>query len=284
MSGKIRHMFIATVAAIAVALLTFSSIQVLAWFINSREGSREIALTTDEGVMPELAAWRFHVTNEESGMTFEKNGTWESAVVSASTTSPKAIQSVTPYASGSTITEKYQFTSLHLGTVDNLLDLSKDNYFYVRLAVTDVAYQGRKAKAGFSLTEAGIHFYDQDGVDQTSTLSSAIGISGNRLFTEFCNLFIVECATSATAYDPINSYASLEGLFSSSNATYHKLTRNAAAIDLFASDQTAPYYIYFRFSPDLDKCFDATETTTVYMPCEILFDVTLNLEFYEIHH
>ena len=275
---SLRVAFMVSVFFLVLALV-FSTFDTYAWYSNLWIGERQLVFTAGVGEDPLFYAWIYDVTNEESGETLLKTGIWRN-IAQNGTGDGRDCQIAAVQERGVADSEKYLFTSLHLGTVDNLISLSNDNYMYLRFDVNDVARQGRKLRIGYSLSSDGVHFYDLEGADQTASLTA-------QTLTEFVGLLNVEYALSTEKYDPTVSTAqadSLAGLFSAQNAMgFGKLTNGAALTDLFQEDRAEGYTLYLRFYPDLQGCFDVTEFLGAYMPCEILYDLTLDLEYYEIH-
>lgn len=276
--------------------------------------------------------------------------------------------------------EKYQFASLHLGNVDNLLTLSHDNYFYLRFDITNPVIQGKLALASYSITDEEFEFYDSEGINQTSVVYGRANEAGKSSL--FSDMVLVECAVSDTAYTPnddaldalfvknyvikngehylgynvVNSAPTLADKSSLSDAiiwtfdnnkltfvyndaTYYltsdnstlSLTTTAPNIvwsnsnnkfsyvnnentyyvtynsswgvstesndttgtydnyvvlvngdpleSIFEDPKDTGYYLYIRISPDLLRCTEATDYFGEFMPCEILFDMTLEIEF-----
>ncbi len=275
-----------TRAALLVAVfflvlsLIFSTFDTYAWYTPYWTGARLVSSTAAKGDDPFFYAWIYDVTNENTGETIlENTGAWRNIAVSG-TGDGRTCQIQKATERGITNSEKYVFTSMHLGTVDNLISLSRDNYMYLRFDIDDLVRQGRKLRLGYSIARAGVHFYDLTGTDKTSELTA-------QTLDEFIGLVNVEYAVSTAKYDPTVSdaqYTSMQALFSSDNTLgYGELTNGAALTDVFAADRAAPYVLYLRFFPDLQGCFDVTEFLGTYMPCETLFDLDLTLEFYEIH-
>ncbi|MBP5289782.1 MAG: hypothetical protein J6Z79_07940 [Clostridia bacterium] len=265
---------------IIAVLLVFSLNITFAWFYSQWNGERQLSFAASEGEDPVFYAWIYDVNNENSGETIlETTGSWRNIALSGTGDGRSCeIEHITERNVANS--EKYVFTSLHMGTVDNLISLSNDNYMYLRLDVDDVVRRGRKVRLGYSLERGGVHFYDLEGVDHTAQLTNAT-------LDDFISLVNVEYAVSTTKYDPATTpadAASLAALFTDQNALgFGQLTNGAALTDVFAAEQTNPYVLYLRFYPDLDACFDVTEFLGEYMPCETLYDLDLTLDFYQIH-
>lgn len=254
----------------------------LGWFAGNKNVSVSgMSVTPDGVIFPEMNAWRFDLTatsnGDEDGDALVKTGSWVNAIDTTTTTNPKAILPVVEktYGAGES-GEILTFRSLHLGTVDNLLTLSNDNCFYIRFDVTDELFQ---STVGYSLTTSGIHVYDFDGNDQTAYIDALEDENHNSLnaLQQFVDIFQVDAAVSSSEYTPDDNQDDIDALFYTGSTRTGLLVNNAANVSL--GEQSAAYYIYIRFSPDLEKCFEATDDIVPFMPCEVTFDVTLTLTF-----
>lgn len=247
------------------------------WFArNTATTADGLSVDAQPYAMPGVSAWRFDMTGtiaefdyDEDPDSSNKAGSWVSAVDSGS-----VLKSVVPVdSSSSSNTERLTFRSLHLGTIDNLLELHNDNRFYIRLDVDNELY---RAYIGYSLLSSGIRIYDVDGFDRTSEISVMTDSEGNplNLLSRFSELFIIEVAVSSSRYSlSSGDQAAVDSLFDNNS----KLSNGAALKDL--GEPSGSYYIYIRLTPDLEKCFSATDHLSIYMPCEITFDVTLNISY-----
>jgi len=249
----------------------------LGWFANNKDVSgngAQVKIAAD--IFPEMKAWRFDLeaqsNDDEVADTLNKAGTWVDAINNKTTTNPKAIKHVEEKNTGGS-GEKYKFVSLHLGTIDNLLETSNDNCFYIRFDVTDKIY---RSAIGFSLEKADIHVYDMDGVERTDTIDEMEDSEGNNLniLDKFVAIFQVDAAIDSNEYAPTDKQKEIDELFTEEN----RLENDGDSLRDFGA-QANQYYIYIRFSPDLEKCFEATDHIATYMPCEVTFDVTLTLTF-----
>lgn len=257
----------------------------LGWFANNNNvyGS-SMNVKADGTVFPEMKAWRFNldetIDDDENGDAFDKSGSWVNAIDESTTTLPKGILPVVEKAyAENTIGEKWTFYSLHLGTIDNLLTMSNDNCFYIRFDVTNIIYQ---ASVSYSLLTSGIHVYGYDGNDETSyiaemddTLSESNPTQSS--LQQFVDIFQVDVGVSSEEYTPSENQEQIDELFFTGETRTGLLTNNGASIDLPAQEKA--YYIYFRFSPDLEKCFEATDDIVSLMPCEVTFDISLTIVF-----
>ena len=264
---------------VLVITLILSTVQTYAWMLGKWQGNRELSFTASQGTDPDFYAWVYDVQDENSGETLMKSGSWRNIAVNGTGIDHTfEIQKATDR--GIANSEKFTFTSLHIGTVDNLISLSSDNYFYMRFDIDNTVRQGRKAKIGYTLSSAGLHFYDLNGVDQTNSLSA-------QEKEDFISIPIVEYAIGTVKYDLAANAAqqsSIDDLFTSENTNgYGLLTNGAALTDIFNTDRTDGYTLYLRIHPDLDTCFEVTDALGTYMPCQVLYDFDLDLEFYQIH-
>ncbi len=267
------------------------------WFSKNRVVTGTgMGVRSDEAVFPSVHAWRFDMDNED-GESFDKSGTWVEGL-DVSTSDPDDLVCVEATSQSSNSAEEaqreqYTYVSLHLGTVDNLLDLSEDNCFYIRLDVTDdiIAGLGTSVRASYSVND--IVFYDNRRVDQTSELETSFP----EVYERLCGLVDVDCAVSlgAKAMTVSAEATVIEGFFdtcvnesSAAEVTadadeYVQLDRGGTSTPIYTASESggsSAYYIYVRLRPDLATCFDATHDISVYMPCQIVFDISLEFEFY----
>ena len=279
LSRFIAVILVGAIAGLSVFLFFNNS---LGWFVNSKTVSGSgMRVAPDGSVLPDMQAWRFDldatVNGDEDGDALIKTGSWVNAIDTSTATTPKGILPVVvqTYGSGES-GEIFTFRSLHLGNVDNLLTLSNDNCFYIRFDVTGELFQ---SAIGYSLTTADVHVYDFDGNDQTAYIDALEDENHNSLnaLQQFVDIFQVDAAVSSSEYTPEDDQDDIDALFYTGDERTGMLTNGAALRDL--GEQSDAYYIYVRFSPDLEKCFEATDDIVAIMPCEITFDLTLSLTF-----
>lgn len=283
--SKARIGIIIKIVALAfVVIITTSA--AFAWFSTTFESENGVKYQTGDGTFPVMHAWMFNMTQEESGEDTAKVGTWVSAAT-ATSASPSSdgqinidseeegyLLSGVVLNNSNSITEKYVFKSLHLGTIDNLLSLSNDNYLYLRFDITTPNTMGRIACASYLIGETDFHFYDATSADQTAAvITKATTYNKQSIFSEMVG---VECVASTTAYAPGANLSDLESLFEN-NGTL--LENGAELSEIYTDENNTTYYFYVRFFPDLEKCTEATDYFGEYMPCEILFDVEFTVEF-----
>lgn len=244
------------------------------------------AVTVD----PNLHAWRFDlspdngVTLVETGEDFSKDGVWVDALDTATADDVNDLVSVEISPDNDPVnTERFKFISLHLGTVDNLLDLSDDNCFYIRLDMTAdvIGNRGASVSARYDVTD--MEFYSSEGdlIDHAD-----LGEAYERLR----GLVDLDCAVSATAYDMTTAAGAtaVKALFATQAGAGQTVTpetdcivipRGADGAPVYEPEDDAPYYLYLRMRPDLETCFDATHDISHYMPCQILFDMEIEIGF-----
>lgn len=273
----------------ALSALVFS-VFVYAWFGSTWSGNRPFGVTTGDYPAPTMQAWKYTISNEDIGDTIVKTGIWEVA-----SSSDYVIDHITTRTQTASNMEKYSFSSLHLGTVDNLLDLSKDNVFYIRFYVPATPTAKSKARAKYALSENDILFYDLDGNEYTYNDGTPIVGSGSLLidFSKFVEIINVDVAASDTAYDPTTFNADsscqdedIAALFAVEKDAEHPngyvtLVNGADFADAFDAEKTSGYYLYVRISPNLKNCMEATDSIATLMPCELVFGITLEMEFYQ---
>lgn len=275
LSSFISTLFLGALVTLMIVMYLNPS---LGWFSNNREvDGNGMIVQAENNAFPDMKAWRFNLNDQsngdELGDTLDKTGTWVDAIDSLTTTNPKGILPVVEnnYAQGDT-GEKYKYISLHLGTIDNLLTTSSDNCFYLRFDVTDELFH---SAAGFALTTSDVHVFDYNGEERTSEIAGIEDGDGNNLniLNTFVDIFQVDATISTTEYTPVTNQAAIDALFTNES----RLVNGDAMHDF--GEQSENYYLYFRFSPDLEKCFEATDHIAVYMPCEVTFDISLIVSF-----
>ena len=264
----------------------------LGWFAGNIDANgRGMSVIPESTVFPAIHAWRFDIDGGELTDSFLKNGNWVEGMDTLTTNDENDLKSVLP--KDTTNDEKYQFISLHLGSVDNLLTLSEDNCFYIRLDVTSetIASFGKSVRAGYTVSD--LHFYDSNGVDQTETISQ----NYMNTYSALLNLVDIDCAVSLNERNMTGTNSStdipiIEGFFknkvdvtvNADSNQYVQLNHSGTAVDVYTTTEgengPSPYYLYIRLRPDLDKCFSATYDIARYMPCQLVFDITLEFEFY----
>lgn len=264
---------------VALLFILISSTIVYGWFSNRHNQARSIAFIAGEGDVPNMQAWIFDMINENTGEASNKDdGTWRSILISDLSDKYEPSYEIAALTENSNAdSEKYIFTSLHLGTVDNLITLNRENYMFIRFDITNPSTQGGKAKFAYDFPAEGkyIRVYANDGTEVTGVDT-----------TEFNDFLVMEYAISTTAYEPSSNYDAMIALFTEDNtAGYGKIS--AADEILEVSDNgdafTDAYYLYLRLSPNLEKCILATESISIYMPCQLTYDINFYVEFYDIH-
>ena len=275
LSSFISTLFLGVLAIFMIVMYLNPS---LGWFSKNIEvAGNGMGVQVEKSAFPDMKAWRFNLNDQlngdELGDTLDKTGTWVDAIDSLTTTNPKGILPVVEndYAQGNT-GEKYKFISLHLGTIDNLLTTSSDNCFYIRFDVTGELF---RSAATYLLSTSDVHVYDFDGDERTSAIAGIEDGEGNNLniLNTFVDIFQVDAAISTIEYTPVTNQAAIDALFTNES----RLVNGSALHDF--GEQSENYYLYFRFSPDLEKCFEATDHIAVYMPCEVTFDISLIVSF-----
>lgn len=273
------------ILAVALAAITLTT-TVYAWLSTKWTSVYSVNYTTGSYVTPNFQAWIFDADEEETGESSNRDdGDWVSATTQVSSvTVLKAVETETSQS----INEHYKFKSLHLGTVDNLLNLGNDNYFYVRFDITDIVKMGKLVKVGYTLDNDDITIYNADGneVSIVETLSNPP--AANTVTGDYTDLVCVECAISTALFSDPSASVTIDGssrdidyIFSSDNTgKYVALENGDDPVYVSETEMTQAYYLYVRISPDLEACTLAAEVLSVYMPCELTFDIYLNLEFF----
>ncbi|MBQ9481451.1 MAG: hypothetical protein IJU84_04735 [Clostridia bacterium] len=294
-TAPVRKKLIFSVISLTLSLAVFvMAAATYAWFTTVWRGERKLTAKTGEGAFPPLHAWIFDVDNEESGETILKKGTWKNALGNGTDNPNYSIKGISE-GNGVGNSEKFTFKTLHLGTVDNLLQASSDNYFYLCFDVTNIEQMGKKVRAKYSVTKNDIKLYDLDGYEHNISQTSSDEHYEEVDYSLFVDVFQIELAVSTVYYDLAADTAentanatAVAALFTSGNTDgYVKLTNNnnnnANFADVFTTDKTSAYYLYVRLSPNLENCMTATEAIATLMPCELVFDINFEIEFYEIY-
>ena len=251
------------------------------WFSNNQKvDTTGMAVTANAMKYPTLHAWRFDLSHktgdnsDEDGDTLDKTGTWVDAVEYKQAINTNVLTSVEEY-NGSSHHEQIKIQSLHLGTVDNLLSLNEDNCFYIRLDVTEEILQ---TSMRFYLANTGVHIYSSDGNEVTTAISNLEG----DVISKFVQIFKVDVVSSTTAYSLTNTIngtvttnTTIDELFTNGK----NLSNGAEYVRVSDTDIEEAHYIYIRITPDLEKCFEATESIATYMPCQITYDVTITASY-----
>ena len=292
MGNKFKMKIITTSFTLIILLfILISSAYTYAWFTKQRINNRENVYQTGDGDVPAMTAWIFDMTGEGNGdVTDKDSGTWRSISSNnlANKTEPRYILQSLNLNSGTG--ERYTLTSLHLGTVDNLMSLNKDNYLLMRFDVTNPATQGKKASIKYEFPSNYITAYKSDGTPLTTVSSSVYEAAEDPISLGYVNIdsfedfIVIEYAIANTQYEPNANYNDIDALYSntSSAISHGILDKENTSIEVSNIDINNPYYLYFRISPSLSKCIDVTDYISIYMPCQITFDIHFILEFYDI--
>ena len=264
------------------------------WFAQNEEvEGNGMAIQADNSGFPNIKAWRFDISHDggttfaETGEDFEKTGAWHDALNTVTLDATDILPVTVSGENDDDNPEQFTYISLHLGTVDNLLDLSEDNCFYLRLDMTAdmIAAHGGSVSASYNVED--LTFYsvtgnivDLEHGDQTEQATYAL----------LMQLVDMDCAVSTTAYEMTTAAdaSAVEALFTTATTAasvtpgtnYKQAPRNGTETPIYApADPTAAYYLYVRLRPDLATCFEATHDISEYMPCQILFDMVINFMF-----
>lgn len=291
-AAKLTSMILLGLFVLFVTLLYLNS--AFGWFAMNEDVSGGGAGVRSSGhINPNVHAWRFDIVQNnahlETGEDFIKDGVWVDALDAATTADPNDLVSVEVSPENDQVdTETFRFISLHLGTVDNLLDLSDDNCFYIRLDMTADVIGNRGAAVNLRHNIVGMEFYSSGGalID-----AEDLGEAYDRLR----GLVDIDCAVSATAYDMTTAAGAtaVKALFTTKipqeqgqeqqtvtpDANYVEIPHGETGAPVYAPQDNSPYYIYIRMRPDLETCFDATHDISVYMPCQILFNMEIEVGF-----
>ena len=275
--GIILGIFSVALMAIALFITTY------AWFSNTWLAKNSISFTTGNYLTPNYHAWMFDALEEESGESSNRDeGQWVDAT---QTISESTVLKKVELNSNNSITEYLTFKSLHLGTIDNLLRLGNDNFFYIRFDVTDYIKMGKLVKVSYSISNNNIKIYNSEGTQLT--IVSEHSDTPNTITGNYEDLITIDCAVSTYLFSNPRSSVTISGesrsidyLFTDGNTgNYVSLENGDDPVLVSSTEQSSAYYLYIRIVPDLDKCVEATEVLSVYMPCEITFDVDLDIEF-----
>lgn len=291
----VRLMGVVLLGLLVLATILIFFNKAFGWFAhNTGVDATGMSVQAGDTIFPQVKAWRFDISHDngatfvENGEDFEKDGAWHNALDTSTPDANDLVSvQVASAALGDSGTEVLRYISLHLGTVDNLLDLSDDNCFFLRLDVSEdvIASLGSSFAASYSVED--LTFYSADGSEVSQQEL------GNDTFDRLMSLVDIDCAVSATAYDMTTSTAAadaVKALFADNRETtaasvtpgtnYKRVVRNAAAdTPIYSPGDATPYYVYVRLRPDLANCFKATQDISAYMPCQLLFDINLRFTF-----
>ncbi len=230
----------------------------------------EISFTTDKLTPPPVNMWIYTEEDENENLAAENRWVEQSVTTDGSAnTAPGVISSVTD--------GKYTFTltSLHLGTVDNLIMLDDDNYVYLRVQI-DPAALGDSVDITLALqAENGITMYDSTGTLVTDGVGAGAKTPLADLYdvNETTPLLLIDYAISKTAYTPY-TMDTLAPELKASFATVEPDTTYTAPDD-------DSYYIYLRVHPNLAAFMEATRFLYEYMPCTLLYSLDISVMIYE---
>lgn len=257
--------FLPLIALICAAI--FSAGSVLAWFFYYQTGGT-VSFSVGDPDLPTFHAWRYNTSDEASG-SGESSGWVEAVYKSGGSAVPYKIKTLET-DSGS---EMYTRISLQLGSIDNLYSVENDNYFYIRLDVTDIETMGRNVSTTYSVS--GVEAYSSTG---NLITEDSMGNTFNP--NTIANLFRIDAVVSTNdpPYEPSSNKAAIDGLFSEAT----KL-RMDYAMNLTPSDMTDTYYVYIRIMPVFERIGAVSDLLNRFMPCEIIFETDLTIEFSGIY-
>lgn len=229
----------------------------------------ELSFTTGKLTPPAAKMWIY--TNEEENENLADENRW---VELSMTTDGSA--NIAPGAERSgPVDGKYTFTltSLHLGTVDNLILLGDDNYVYLRVPIDPVAL-GNGVSITLELKETdGIELYDSTGApvtDETTGETPRTPLADLYDINETMPLLLIDYAINKNAYTPYDMPPALKNSF----ATVIPGTT-------YTAPDSDPYYIYMRVHPNLAAFMEATRFLYEYMPCTLFYSLDISIMIYE---
>jgi len=228
----------------------------------------EISFTTGKTTPPPVKMWIY--TDEEEDEDLAAANRWvEQSVttVDSENTAPGSTASVTD--------GKYTFTltTLHLGTVDNLIFLDDDNDVYLRVMIDPETLGNTVAITVALKSTDGIELYDSEGTlvtDETEGANPKTPLADLYAIHAVKPLLKADYVVSKTAYTPYTMIDEVRNGFSpiGDDTTY-------------VAPDGDDYYLYLRIHPNLAAFMEATRFLYVYMPCTILFSVDIDLMIYQ---
>lgn len=269
--GPVKHIVQSACLLLLAALLLTTA--TYAWihegFVTT---DSEIAFTAGKLTPPVAKMWIY--TDEEENENLADADRWVELTV---TTDGSANIAPGVERSGP-VDGKYTFTltSLHLGTVDNLILLGDDNYVYLRVPINPVAL-GNGVSITLELKETdGIELYDSTGelvTDETTGENPRTPLADLYDINETMPLLLIDYAINKTAYTPYT----MDTLAPELKASF--------ATVIPGTTYTAPdedsYYIYLRVHPNLAAFMEATRFLYEYMPCTLLYSLDISIMIYE---
>ena len=228
----------------------------------------EVSFTTGKLNPPPAKMWIYTDEDEDENLAAASRWVEQNVTtVGSENTAPAAASSVTD--------GKYTFTltSLHLGTIDNLIFLGDDNDVYFRVMI-DPATLGNTVAITVALKSAdGLELYDAEGTPVTDETE------GEHPKTPLADLYEINAekpllkadyVVSKTAYTPYTMTDGVKNGFSAIGAD-----------TTYVAPDSDSYYLYLRIRPNLTAFMEATRFLYVYMPCTMLFSMDIDLMIYQ---
>lgn len=252
---------IASILALVLASFTAVSSIAYAWLSGSwNSDNTRFGFTAGDVEYPTVTMWMYKT--QEEGSTI--GGEWVEKDVTV-----EGHKNVIP---SSNPTSKAGFTmeDVHLGNVDNLVTLKKDNTVYLRLNM--------KRNMGTTFTLS-VEHVKQDGYGFSIYQQ---GNSGYSLVDKSADVYDTLKTTFA---DPKNKKPILITTYAvSTNSLVPDGTGfsdlNFVNVCPSAPDQADDYYLYIKMMPDLSTVATIAKELYRYMPCIILFDLEIEYEIY----
>lgn len=266
--NPVRHLITSVCLLLLAALLLTTA--TYAWihegFVTT---DSEIAFTAGKLTPPVAKMWIY--TDEEENENLADADRW----VELTVTNDGSVNIAPGAERSGPVDGKYTFTltSLHLGTVDNLILLGDDNYVYLRVPIDPVAL-GNGVSITLELKETdGIELYDSTGApvaDETTGENPRTPLADLYDINETMPLLLIDYAINKTAYTPYTMTSALKESF----ATVEPDTT-------YTAPDEDPYYIYLRVHPNLAAFMEATRFLYEYMPCTLLYSLDISVMIYE---
>lgn len=265
--NKLRTSF-----ALLCVFLVATVLTAYAWFLTAWDSNRAyLGFSAGTVPAPEASMWLYSTAFDAEEDPTAQEG-WVEHRLTADEDDSDAFK--IPGVSATQNDGKYSFalSSLHLGTIDNLVILASDNVVCLRFAFNSELHGNAAAQLSVAFNDSlgMIHLYDSEGNELTDTtiksdledINSATPflqyqacISGDRLSpsdTEFESLAFCDAVPFGTSLDLYSGTEPIDG----------------------------DYYVYIKIMPSLDAFAPTSELLNKYMPCIILFDTEIKLTVY----
>lgn len=260
--ARLRNKAVSLLAGVAVfAAMAAATGVTYSWLTSLFYGEENISVTTGTTPPIEMAMWLY--TDPDEGA----NPGWvEQPIRYDGTDGGEIVIPAAVTVSENTTSVTYYPQNFHLGTIDNLVRVKKDNIVYCRFKI-NAQTQGTNLTMNIRLPQDSsyIHVYDKDGVpisNSRNEIERLTELNGSRPF------LVYQYAVSQEAMTPDSP--GFDALFGGSEWT--SAAANAYELQADLTDYSGDYYVYLKISPDLKSFGRATIVLYEYVPSILLFD------------